>query len=287
MLEMSMLKKLFKVENNLFYKTYRIFGIKFSKRKGKEPLTVEDLRCYTMASQVNSKLEKYRGCFTDKNVIIIGGGPSLKYLDTLPKNAIKIGINRAYQMKDIKFDYLFAQDKFKKQEDIDGFVDYNPNSCIKFIGLHTKQNLIRIRPAAISKIKMKEMYVLNNRRPQETLTPIDISLEPFAWYSGTVFAALQFCLFANAKKIYLAGFDCSNDGHAFSDNKVEYKQAHQYEYWEYFKNFKDTYFEETEFVSINPINLKNLFRNVYTRQYLENNPNIKNEDVEILEGDNI
>ena len=72
-------------------------------------------------------------------------------------------------MKDIKFDYLFAQDKFKKQEDIDGFVDYNPNSCIKFIGLHTKQNLIRIRPAAISKIKMKEMYVLNNRRPQETL----------------------------------------------------------------------------------------------------------------------
>ena len=85
----------------------------------------------------------------------------------------------------------------------------------------------------------------------------------------------------------MAGFDCSNDGHAFSDNKVEYKQAHQYEYWEYFKNFKDTYFEETEFVSINPINLKNLFRNVYTRQYLENNPNIKNEDVEILEGDNI
>lgn len=282
-----MFKKLFRVENNLFYKKYRILGIKFSKRKGKESLTVEDLRCYTMALQINSKLEKYRGYFTDKNVVIIGGGPSLKYLDSIPKNTIKIGINRAYQMTNIHFDYLFAQDKFKKQEDIDGFVNYNPDFCTKFIGLHTKQNLIRIRQSTISKIKKKELYVLNNRRPQDTLTPIDISLEPFAWYSGTVFAALQFCLFANAKRIYLAGFDCSNDGHAFSDNKVEYKQAHQYEYWEYFNNFKDTYFENIEIISINPVNLKNLFSNVYTKQYIENNPQLKNENIEILEGDKI
>ena len=282
-----MFKKLFKVENNLFYKTYKIFGIKFSRRKGKDSLTTDDLRCYSMASQVNSKLEKYRGCFTDKNVVIIGGGPSLKYLDILPKNTIKIGINRAYQMKNIKFDFLFAQDKFKKQKDIDDFVEYNSDSCTKFIGLHTKQNLIRIRQSTILKIKKKELYILNNRRPQETLTPIDISLEPFAWYSGTVFAVLQFCLFANAKKVYLAGFDCTNDGHAFSDNIVEYKQAYQYEYWEYFKNFKDTYFEDTELISINPINLKSLFRNVYTPQYVENNPDIKNEQIEILEGDKI
>ena len=282
-----MFKKLFKMENNLFYKSYKIFGIKFSKRKGKEPLTAEDLRCYTMASQVNSKLEKYRGFFTDKNVIIIGGGPSLKYLDTLPKNTIKIGINRAYQMGNIKFDYLFAQDKFKKQEDIDGFIDYNPDSCTKFIGIHTKQDLLNIRQATISKIKNRKLYVLNNRRPQDTLTPIDISLEPFGWYSGTVFAALQFCLCGSAKEGWLAGFDCSNDGHAFSDNKQEYKQAHQYEYWKYFKIYKDTNFEDTEIVSINPINLKNLFRNIYTQRYIKDNPYIKNKNIEILEGDKI
>lgn len=282
-----MFEWLFKIESKLFYKRYKILCIKFKKRKGENLTTVEDLRCYTMASQVNSKLEKYRGIFTDKDVIIIGGGPSLKYLDTLPQNTIKIGINRAYQMKNIKFDYLFAQDKFKKQEDIDGFVNYNTDYCTKFIGIHSRQWLYSIRQSTILKIKNKEMYVLNNRRPQDTLTPIDISLEPFAWYSGTVFAALQFCLFANAKSIYLAGFDCSDDGHAFSDNELEYKQAHQYKYWKYFKNYKDIFFENTELISINPINLKKLFRNVYTRQYVENNPNIKNEDVEILEGDNI
>lgn len=153
--------------------------------------------------------------------------------------------------------------------------------------MHTKQNLIRIRQSTISKIKKRELYVLNNKRPYDTLTPIDISIEPFAWYSGTVFAALQFCLFANAKRIYLAGFDCSNNGHAFSDNIVEYKQAHQYEYWEYFKIFKDTYFEDTELISINPINLKNLFKNTYTPQYIENNPDIIREQIEILEGDKI
>lgn len=282
-----MLRKLFKVENNLFYKTYKILGIKITRRKGKSPLTIEDLRCYAMAAQVNSKLEKYRGVFAGKDVLIVGGGPSLRYLNVLPKDTIKIGINRAYQMKNIKFDYLFAQDKFKKQEDIDGFVEYKSEECTKFIGLHTKQNLIRIRQSTISKIKKRELYVLNNKRPYDTLTPIDISMEPFAWYSGTVFAALQFCLFANAKRIYLAGFDCSNNGHAFSDNIVEYKQAHQYEYWEYFKIFKDTYFEDTELISINPINLKNLFKNTYTPQYIENNPDIIREQIEILEGDKI
>ena len=282
-----MLRKLFKVENNLFYKTYKILGVKITRRKGKSPLTIEDLRCYAMAAQVNSKLEKYRGVFAGKDVLIVGGGPSLRYLNVLPKDTIKIGINRAYQMKNIKFDYLFAQDKFKKQEDIDGFVEYKSEECTKFIGLHTKQNLIRIRQSTISKIKKRELYVLNNKRPYDTLTPIDISMEPFAWYSGTVFAALQFCLFANAKRIYLAGFDCSNNGHAFSDNIVEYKQAHQYEYWEYFKNFKDTYFEDTELISINPINLKNLFKNTYTSQYIENNPDIIREQIEILEGDKI
>lgn len=282
-----MLRKLFKFENNLFYKTYKILGVKITRRKGKSPLTIEDLRCYAMAAQVNSKLEKYRGVFAGKDVLIVGGGPSLRYLNVLPKDTIKIGINRAYQMKNIKFDYLFAQDKFKKQEDIDGFVEYKSEECTKFIGLHTKQNLIRIRQSTISKIKKRELYVLNNKRPYDTLTPIDISIEPFAWYSGTVFAALQFCLFANAKRIYLAGFDCSNNGHAFSDNIVEYKQAHQYEYWEYFKIFKDTYFEDTELISINPINLKNLFKNTYTPQYIENNPDIIREQIEILEGDKI
>ena len=282
-----MLRKLFKFENNLFYKTYKILGVKITRRKGKSPLTIEDLRCYAMAAQVNSKLEKYRGVFAGKDVLIVGGGPSLRYLNVLPKDTIKIGINRAYQMKNIKFDYLFAQDKFKKQEDIDGFVEYKSEECTKFIGLHTKQNLIRIRQSTISKIKKRELYVLNNKRPYDTLTPIDISIEPFAWYSGTVFAALQFWLFANAKRIYLAGFDCSNNGHAFSDNIVEYKQAHQYEYWEYFKIFKDTYFEDTELISINPINLKNLFKNTYTPQYIENNPDIIREQIEILEGDKI
>lgn len=282
-----MFRKLFKVENNLFYKTYKILGVKITRRKGKAPLTIEDLRCYTMAAQVNSKLEKYRGAFTGKDVLIVGGGPSLRYLNVLPKDTIRIGINRAYYMKNIKFDYLFAQDKFKKQEDIDGFVEYKPEECTKFIGLHTKQNIIRIRQSTISKIKKRELYVLNNKRPYDTLTPIDISMEPFAWYSGTIFAALQFCLFANAKRIYLAGFDCSDNGHAFSDNIVEYKQAHQYEYWEYFKVFKDTYFEDTEIISINPVKLKSLFRNIYTSDYIENNHNISKEEIEILEGEKI
>ena len=118
------LKWFFNIKDDLFRKTITLFGINFKFGKNKNKPTIEDLRTYIMASQVNSKLEKYRGCFTDKNVVIIGGGPSLKYLDTLPKNAIKIGINRAYQIKNIEFDYLFAQDHFREEKDIEGFIDY-------------------------------------------------------------------------------------------------------------------------------------------------------------------
>lgn len=279
-----MLKFLFDKEDELYYEMYKIFGIKFKRNKGIEPPTITDLRTYTMATQVNAKLEKYRGCFTGKDVIIVGAGPSIKYFDTIPKDVIKIGINRAHKLSKIKFDYLFAQDKFKKNEEIEDFINYNQDSCIKFLGIHTKQNFIRIRESTISKIKRKELYVLNNRRPQETLLPIDISMEPFAWFSGTVFATLQFCLFANARKIYLVGFDCSNEGHAFTDNKSEYKQAHQYKHWKLFKKYQENLFEETEIISINPINLKNMFKDVYTKSFVETH-DLSDKGVDILEGE--
>ena len=65
------LKWFFNIKDDLFRKTITLFGINFKFGKNKNKPTIEDLRTYIMASQVNSKLEKYRGCFTDKNVVII------------------------------------------------------------------------------------------------------------------------------------------------------------------------------------------------------------------------
>lgn len=282
-----MLKVLFNIEDDLYSKTLKILGFKICTiDKGKKSLTTEDLRCYTMAAHVNSKLEKYRGAFTDKDVIIIGAGPSLEYLDSIPENAITIGINRAFKLNNIDFNYLFIQDNLPDKKALEEFIEYKPDSCTKFIGIHTNQSHIRIRQSSISRIKNREFYILNNRRPGHTLAPIDISLEPFARYNGTVFAVLQFCLFANAKRIYLAGFDCTNNGHAFSINKAEFKQAYQYKFWKQFKLYKDTLWEDSEIISINPINLKGMFKDIYTQSYIKAHPEIKLNQNNILDGKN-
>ena len=41
---------------------------------------------------------------------------------------------------------------------------------------------------------------------------------------------------------------------------------------------------ELEIVSINPINLKNVFKDEYTKDFLDDHPEINPKDVDILDG---
>ena len=232
---MSIKDFLYKKEYTYKYKFYKILGIKFKVKCTPALATIEDLRAYTLAANFHPKLEKYRGIYTGKSVVIVGGGPSLKYYEPI-KDAIHIGINRAYMLDNIDFDYLFAQDNFPEQDDLENFINYRPNDCIKFLGLHSITREFKFRASTIARIKKKEFYVLNNRRPNRTYIPIDITVEPFAFYSGTVFAALQFVLLTNAEKIYIAGFDC-NIGHAFRKDPRTWDLTNQYEDWQQFKKY--------------------------------------------------
>ena len=53
--------------------------------------------------------------------------------------------------------------------------------------------------------------------------------------------------------------------------------------WKRIKNFIRTYYPETEVVVINPVGLKGIFRDVYTKSYLQKHPEIDPETVEIFE----
>ena len=243
-------------------------------------MTIEDYRAYALASKFHPNLEKYRGIYTNKSIVIIGGGSSLKHYKPL-KDCIHIGVNRAYMLDNIHFDYLFAQDKFPREEEIEGFINYKPEECIKFLGLQTITRDYRIRPSTIARIKNKEIYVLNNRRPKDTFVPIDITAEPFAFYAGTVFGALQFALLTNAKNIYLVGFDC-NISHAFEQNKNAWDLTIQLKYWKQFKEYKYSFFEHNNIISINPVNLKGMFEDIYTQSFINENPELQKENIEIL-----
>ena len=281
-------EKFYKKEFDLDYISYKILGIKIRKNKNKEIPNLADLRCYQMASTIHKNLEKYRGIYTNKNILIIGGGPSLQYLDVIPKNCIKIGINRAYKLKNIDFDYLFAQDKFPNKDESIEFAEYNQETCTKFFGIHALNNNYRIRQNIISRAKKKEIYILNSRRPIDGLATIDISMEPIMRFNATVFSVLQFVLFTNPSNIYLAGFDCTDYGHAFRNDCENFNLFSQYEYWKQFKKYKELFFEENKIISINPINLKGMFDDIYTESFVNTHKNLKNKNIEILnKGENL
>ena len=113
----------------------------------------------------------------------------------------------------------------------------------------------------------------------------DIARMPLHGYSSSVFCALQFAFYTNPKKIYLYGCDTSDAGHAYgankkitSDNILLMKKE-----WNIIKKIAPVFYPETEIISVNPVGLKGMFHDVYTKSYLQDHPEIDIQKVEILE----
>lgn len=220
-----------------------------------------NVETFHLAGLINYELKKYRNCFNNKTIYVIGNGPSEKTFN--PKvidynNSIVIGINRAFKDGRIKFDFLFAQDEFP--EGFDEFLDYRKDECVKFMGIVTNDDNIRIRLKHTYNEKV-ERYVLSYYKMENI--PYDISILPFADLRGTVFSALQFALYTNPSKIMLVGFDCGI-GHAFKDKSRE-NFDYQLESWKLIKKYIDSNWKEIEVVSVNPVALKGLFNDIYLK----------------------
>lgn len=204
----------------------------------------------------------------DHDIVIFATGPSAqKYIPI--KDAIHIGVNRAFQMNIVDFDYYFIQDySGKTQEYINELDSYNPDKCIKFYGLTTeydyktnrtipeshaiKANALRYRTdwSQIANFKPKFAY--------------DISTQPLGCFGSIAFPALQFALWTNPKRIYLVGCDCSLSGYAYDKNDKNFLVPNELiDAYKQFKEFAFKYYPDTEIVSINPVGLKGIFNDVY------------------------
>ena len=53
--------------------------------------------------------------------------------------------------------------------------------------------------------------------------------------------------------------------------------------WREFKRFVQVYYPETEIISVNPVGLKGIFRDVYTPSFLHKHPEIDPDFVEIID----
>lgn len=233
-------------------------------------------KSYKQASIIHPKtFNIYKNKYKNKNVVIVGCGPSVKFYKNFD-NAIHIGVNRAFLIKDINLDYLFVQDYLKGQNNMQLANEYNYESCTKFYGkignnksFYLYPNVKKIHKKDIIKARAKT-YILEDSF--DSSLEKNIEIEPFADSGGCVFSALQFALFTNPKTIYLVGCDCSDQGHfheeVFKDASIKsYDLTNQYPFWLKFKQYLDDINCQTEIISVNPIGLKGLFKDIYTENF--------------------
>ena len=230
----------------------------------------------------------YRNKFYNKEVVIVGAGPTLNYFNPI-NNAIHIGCNRAFLYDKIKFDYLFALDKGGLNQYLNDFLKYD---CIKFIGDQNNGEHYQIPQSLIYQSNIFQYKTTTKLHSHQFA--LDIDSVPIGNFSSITLQAVQFALFTNPKKIYIVGVDCtiSSQGH-FTGDKLDTTHRGQdlqntdrlsRKYWFELKQFAKIYYPKTEIISVNPVGLKGYFKDVYTKEYIESNPELfKNKkNIEII-----
>lgn len=235
---------------------------------------ISNLKCIIEAQKLHEKtFAPYKNAFAGKDVVLVCTGQSAKKYKMIP-DAIHVGINGAIYLDNIKLDYLFVQDYTVRQKsnstlntDVN---NYKGNNCKKFYGIIPDDRLAVVKKD-IERIPINFTY--DENISQYLLEDIcfhnigyDLSREPIGDFSGTPFSALQFILYTNPKRLYLVGWDCGA-GYAYGGTNAMNPANYQIEILKkYFLPFINNYYSDLEIVSINPVGLKGIFKDEYTKE---------------------
>lgn len=182
--------------------------------------------------------------------------------------AIHIGVNRAFQLNKVDFDYYFLQDySGKTPEYIEELNNYRKNECVKFYGLTMEYKYEPERTVPESHaIKANALRYRTDRDFSNFNCQFayDISTQPLGCFETIVFPALQFALWTYPRRIYLVGCDCSLSGYAYDTKYKNYlKPDNLISAYKKFKQFAHKYYPDVEIISINPVGLKGIFKDEY------------------------
>lgn len=214
-------------------------------------------------SYVNNKaFAQYKNYFYGKDIVIVATGPTLNNYELI-KDAIHIGVNTTY--KKVPLDFLFVQD---------GASEYLSQ---KFKGIEDVQCKIFMGRFAYGDIDFPEQYHMKENVSDFILEHIgptrkiykDICHHPVSGWVSVVFSALHFALYTYPRRIYLVGCDVSQGG--YYDGTVDQKtiiegeraRAHL-EGYRMMKEWAQIHYPKTEIISVNPVGLKGMFKDIYT-----------------------
>lgn len=283
-------KGILKIKENVDYKKFYILGIQiFCKRKPvttskitKEvskifnETTVKVYQAHAVSNLHRQVFTQFKGINKEKDIVIVGTGPSLNYYKPL-KNAIHIGMNRAFEFPGIKFDYYFVA----HYSDITAqyIEEISNQNFVKFYGryLHPNFRSWNIPCNIIEKPNSHKFYIDSYMPNFEE----DILSFPMKNGGSIAFMALQFALWTHPKKIFLVGCDCSMEGYYNKNIKQAVWSGYKETLKSYpmLKEFAQIYYPDIEIISINPVGLKGLFKDVYTDSYISEHPEITNVEV--------
>ena len=238
---------------------------------------------------------KYKNSLKGKDVVLFATGPTCNFFHAMPDKTY-VGVNSAYLKQNVKLDYLFVEDRYPTIAN--GIADIKKYPCKKFYGIHYMQPTDEPF-SSISQDDLSddaEQFYFLNYDPEElgffARMNADITARPLTTYGSVAFTAMDFILWTHPKRIWLVGCDCAATGHfdaatdkfkraAYNTNAV----ATLKKGWLFYQEFAGRHYPETEIVSVNPVGLKGVFRDVYTESYLNEHPEIDRAAVEVLRED--
>lgn len=301
---------IYKNKRNDEKKIYYILGIKTKEKKFQKPVTgnpnteaiISAMRkeigllrkdiqqrtqaAVTVAIQHQKVFPQFKNIHKGKDAVIIGTAPTLNYYTPI-KDAIHIGVNRAYQKLDL--DYWFCIDATTINENFD---DIKTKSFIKFFGqayqtfpYHYYKERRHNTNSLIESCKNAYKYYVDISNFTSINT--DIETQMFPDIGGCIFSALYFTLYTGVKRIYIVGCDATNTGYFYGEQQIVNKYLFNLpKYWGVFKNYAEIFYPDVEFISINPVGLKGLFKDVYTESFLAEHPEVAELSPEILDNFN-
>ncbi len=198
-----------------------------------------------------------------RDIVLCATGPSFDSYIPI-KNAVHIGLNNAYKAKNIKFDSLFCHDPrgcFGGEVPLD-FLAYGGDKCTKFVGNDVPFSL-QANPKG-SNIKFFHSANAWNFR---------VDYLPLPDFTSIAFAAMGYAFWTTPRRIFIVGADCSG-GHAkCTYAKHSPRVEHLVKHWAALKEFAKEYYPDIEIISLNPVGLKGMFRDIYTKDgvYVDEN----------------
>jgi len=229
---------------------------------------------------------QYKKKHMGQDFAIVGCGPSLNYYKPI-KNCIHMALNRAFTIDKKLFDYIFLWDfpGMKNADDGEEIVNQYLNyDAIKFAGCFLNDNILNVediinKRGTLHRCYSSARYGLSISTIDKIIHP-DISIHPLADFMSVSFGALHFALYTHPAKIYLVGCDTSTGAFNKRNDPKDFKTI--FLGYKLFKKFITQHYPDIEVISVNPVGLKGMFKDVYTEEYLLEHPEINRNDVEIL-----